>query len=74
MEDAFEGQDLSGFDEVLEGLEAGGGFGEDLESAIAMAEGDSGSAGFDDIDIEGIEEITPYEPSTDKTGKPCKKL
>lgn len=74
MEDAFEGQDLSGFDEVLEGLEASGGFGEDLESAIATAEGDNGSAGFEDIDIEGIEEITPYEPSTDKTGKPCKKL
>lgn len=75
QEDFLEGQDFDGLDAQLEELESSGFFAADIESAISRMEEEESPEGLEGIDdFESPEDTTPYEPNTDKTGNPCKKL
>lgn len=75
QEDFLEGQDFDGLDAQLDELESSGFFNADIESAISRMEEEESPEGLEGIDdFESPEDTTPYEPNTDKTGEPCKKL
>lgn len=75
QEDFLEGQNFDEFDAQLDELESSGFFNADIESAIAKMEEEESPEGLEGLDdFESPEDTTPYEPNTDKTGNPCKKL